>query len=164
MHHLISCYIKYGGKYCNIFNTSKIRIITTMTMKLTVFQNVMPCSQIKICRCFRVSCCLHHQGTWMEAAGSSGNFYQPTWQHITEHSKFHPQYASELPNYIFFISGLLQKTQEVSISIRHQSVTSVLAKDYGVPTVWLSSKSSCSVFERSHSQIWPPSPFQFIIH
>lgn len=96
------CYIKYGERYCNILNTSKNGIITTMTMKLPFFQNVMPCSQIKICRCFRVSCCLHHHGTWMEAACSSENFYQPTWQHITEHSKLHPQYASDLPNYIFF--------------------------------------------------------------
>jgi len=45
----------------------------------------------------------------MEAAGSSENFYQPTWQYITEYSKLHPQYASDLPNYISFISGLLQK-------------------------------------------------------
>jgi len=48
----------------------------------------------------------------MEAACPSENFYQPTWQYITEYSKLHPQYASDLPNYISFISGLLQKKLE----------------------------------------------------
>jgi len=65
----------------------------------------------------------------MEAACSSENFYQPTWQHITERSKLHPQYASDFQITFFLISGLLQKTREVSILIRHQSVTSVLAED-----------------------------------
>jgi hypothetical protein len=66
----------------------------------------------------------------MEAACSSENFYQPTWQHITEYSKLHPQHFSDLPNYFFFFNlWAFTKTQEVSISMRHQSVTSVLAED-----------------------------------
>jgi hypothetical protein len=41
-------FLKYGERYCNIPNTSKIGIITST--KLLDFQNVMPRSQIKICR------------------------------------------------------------------------------------------------------------------
>jgi len=81
----------------------------TMTRKLPVFQNVMPCSQIKICRCCRVSSCLHHHGTWTEAACSSQNFYQPTWQHITEHIKLHPQCASDFQITFLLSLGFYKK-------------------------------------------------------
>ena len=97
-------YIKYGERYCNILNTSKIGSIMTMTIKVPVFQNVMPCSQIKICRCFRVSCCLHHHGTWMEAACSSENFYQPTW-HTSENTA----------NFIFNMLQIFQTTFFLSL-------------------------------------------------
>jgi hypothetical protein len=38
--------------------------IQNKTMKLRVFWDILPCSQIDVDRRFRGACCLHHQGDY----------------------------------------------------------------------------------------------------
>jgi hypothetical protein len=63
------------------------------TLKLRIFWDVLPCSQLNVDRHFRGVCCLHHQGALiMEAARTSETLVDiqlRTWQYIPEDSEHH---------------------------------------------------------------------------
>jgi hypothetical protein len=49
----------------------KFQVLTAAIMRMTVFWDVAQCSLVEVYRRFRGTCCLHHQGVIMEAAGIS---------------------------------------------------------------------------------------------
>jgi hypothetical protein len=71
----------------------EFQVLTVVSMKITVFWDVAPCSLVEVYRYFRGACCLHHQGALiMEAAiksEKSVNFYQTAWRNIPEDSHLH---------------------------------------------------------------------------
>jgi hypothetical protein len=68
-------------------------VLMEASMKMAVFWVVTLCILVEVYQHFRVTCCLHHQGSlitlMMEAASTSEslvNFYQTTWCYNPEDS------------------------------------------------------------------------------
>jgi hypothetical protein len=55
----------------------RFQVLTTASMKTTVFWDIAPCSLVEVCRRLRGGCCLHHQGDVHR---------QTTWRNIPEDS------------------------------------------------------------------------------
>jgi hypothetical protein len=70
----------------------RFQVLTAMSMKVTVFWDVAPCSLVEVYQHFRGACCLHHQDIitlMLEAVTTpetSVNFYQMTQCNILEDS------------------------------------------------------------------------------
>jgi hypothetical protein len=86
-------HVKPNKMFVNMYYTRwDFRFSQWLSMKMTVFWDVAPCTLVEIYWCFRGACCLHLIALMMEVASTSDtsvNFYQTTRCNISEDSHLH---------------------------------------------------------------------------
>jgi hypothetical protein len=70
----------------------RFQVVTAVSIKMTVFWDVAPCSLAEVYQCFRGVCCCAIIALMLEISGTSEtsvNFYQTTWCNTPEDSHPH---------------------------------------------------------------------------
>jgi hypothetical protein len=131
--------------------SGEIPVLTAASMKMTVFWNVEPCSQVEFYRGFRGALCLHNQNP-------SANFYQTTRCNIPEDSQLNVTSSSDRQTDTHGPSVMCSCTTQVVTKQWKQTAESCLSVPYTLfhGRYWQLPVRRFSLFQTGYIRRRPP--------